>query len=152
MKPPRRSGKRNHEDRDEGGGQPVVPLDQGSEIAEWGEQASVAQRPVVAATHPGPRDPHDGAEDDEEVGAGGGGPGELREASRHEARNVYSPTACPPPCRPPPRRSTAGASGCRVASACGAPSPSSSARRSAAASSVRPRRSRSAWTTCHCSC
>src|SRR3989441_9466167 len=142
---------RRDEERDERSRESVRVLDQRGEV-ERGEQASVAQRPMVAAAHPGPGDPHDGAEDDEQVGAGGGGPCEPREASRHEARNVYSPTACPPPCRPPPRRSTAGATGCRVASACGAPSPPSSARRSAVASSARPRRSRSAWTTCHCSC
>src|SRR5437879_9220233 len=90
--PPQKPGVargRRDEERDERSRESVRVLDQRGEV-EWGEQASVAQRPMVAAAHPGPGDPHDGAEDDEQVGAGGGGPCEPREASRHEARNVYS--------------------------------------------------------------
>src|SRR2546426_8188567 len=67
----------------------VGELDDRVEL-EGREKASVAERPILPAPHPGAGDPDDGAEDDEQVGAGGGAPGERREASRHGFENVYS--------------------------------------------------------------
>src|SRR5438477_13125555 len=51
---------------------------------------AVAQWPVVAASHAGSADPDDGAEDDEEVGAERGDPGECDEAFRHGSTFVRS--------------------------------------------------------------
>src|SRR5437667_8916443 len=66
----------------------MIPFDQRADVVERREQATMTQRPVVPASHPGARDPHDGAEDDEEVGAGGGAPGEAGERAGHEPRNM----------------------------------------------------------------
>src|SRR5512134_2825740 len=67
----------------------MPPLDHRRDVVEGGKDVSVAQGPVVAASHPRPRDPHDGAEDDEEIRGGGGRPGDDGVASRHGNGNVY---------------------------------------------------------------
>src|SRR5947208_943507 len=66
----------------EPGGEPVPVFDQRRQVEER-EQPAVAQRPVLAAPETRTGNADDGAEDDEQVGAGGSEPGEPREASRH---------------------------------------------------------------------
>src|SRR5436190_13683344 len=70
----------NDEHGDHRRDQPVTPLDDGGYVTEGRKEVAVAERPVVAASHPRSGDPHDRAEDDEEVRAGGGAPGEGHNA------------------------------------------------------------------------
>src|SRR5216683_2229721 len=49
---------------------------------------SIAQRPVIAAAQSGSGDPDDRPEDDEQVGTGGGNPGERDEALRHTGPGI----------------------------------------------------------------
>ena len=81
----RREGR--HQDAHERGSQAMSVFDQRGQI-ERREQPAVAQRPVIPASHPGAGDPNDGAEDDEEISAGGGAPGEPREGAGHGAGNM----------------------------------------------------------------
>ena len=61
----------------------MAPLDERAHVVERREQVAVAEGPVLAAAQSRAGDADDGAEDDEEICAERGEPGEPRERTSH---------------------------------------------------------------------
>src|SRR2546426_147988 len=77
------SNESEHEHGDHSGHQSVTPFDHRGYVLQGGQETAVAQWPVIAAAQSGSGDPDDRPEHDEQVGTGGGNPGEGDEASGH---------------------------------------------------------------------